>query len=878
VTVAAGSRLGPYQIIERIGAGGMGEVYRASDTRLDRQVAVKVLPPHISAAPGMRERFEREARAISSLSHPSICSLFDVGREGEVDYLVMELLEGQTLAERIARGPLPPEQVLRYGREIASALDKAHRRNIVHRDLKPGNIFLTRSGVKLLDFGLAKFAAPPSVVQDAPTAVLQNDRALTAEGSLVGTVPYMSPEQLEGKELDRRSDIFSLGVVLYEMTTGQRPFRGNSQASLIASILEHEPQPLTELRPATPRSLDRLIGACLNKDPDSRIQTAHDVMLQLQWISESSGTDVAPAAGTVKRRGVARHLPWVVAALIGAAALAAIFLFSRQAPTPEAPVEFALRAPGDHGAFGAFAAVSPDGSTIVVPARDEKDAYALWIRQTGSTKWRKLEGSEPGNDQMKPFFSPDGKSVGYFGNQHLRVVDLAGGAPRDVCRTSYGLGGAWLDDGSIVFSPSFGQPMHRVSSAAGSKASVVPGFAPIAKEAKQGWPVALPNGRFLFLQQSKPGESPVIFGASVAGGGPRRIVEASSLAGYSEPWLLFVRKGTLFAQRFDPDAMTVDGSPLPVVDDVAHSTVWMHSGCTVSARTLICPPAVSRERDVRWVDRSGKPLGTAHKSRDVYLAALAPDDSRILYFKEDMIAGDTTLWTYDPKRGIESKLTTSNTLTASWSPDGKLVAHDVGSGGAAGIHVQPADASAGARFVGTTGGSNEFVGTWLSDRDILVERYNPNSLFDLWRLPLDGSGPTPVVATEFNERGARVSPDGGWIAFQTNRFGRDEVVARNLTTGETVQISNRGGTTVEWSRHEIFFIDGERDLQAVSYRLTATSLEPGLAQRLFAFPPHSAYDVTLDGQKILLSTAVEQIGQRDLLHVAVGWKSRLVQP
>ena len=872
MTIAGGSRLGPYRIVESIGAGGMGEVYRAIDTRLDRPVAIKVLPAHLSAAQGMRERFEREARTISALSHPNVCSLFDVGRDGDVDYLVMELLEGHTLAERIARGPLPIEELLRYALEIASALDKAHRQKIIHRDLKPGNIFLTRSGAKLLDFGLAKFSTPATIAPDAPTEVLQNERPLTAVGSLVGTVPYMSPEQLEGKEVDSRSDLFSFGAILYEMATGKRPFVGNSQASLIASILEHEPQPISDLRPFTPQSLDRLIRACLEKDPENRVQSAHDVKLQLQWISASSGTENKPAPSKRRWSGGARWLPWFLAV----AALAGWALASWRARGPaEAPVEFALRAPGEEGVFGVFPAVSPDGSIIVAPARDDQGDYALWKRQAGSTKWSRLEGTEHGSSQMKPFFSPDGKSIGYFAEGQIRVLDLDGGVPRDICPSDYGVGGAWLDDGTIVFSPSFGQPMHRVSAVLGSKASVVPGFEPIAKEAKQGWPVALPKGRFLFLQQNRLSEPAIIFGASVAGGKPRRILEANSLAGYSEPWLLFVRKGTLFAQRFDTEEMVVQGDAVPVADHVAHSSVWMHSGSAVSARTLLYPPAVTRERTIRWLDRSGQPVGNALQGLDISIGDLAPDDSRILYFKEDMTAGDTTLWTYDLKRGIESKLTAINTLSASWSPDGKLIAHDAGSGGATGIQVQPSDGSRGARAVGTTGGTSEFVGTWVSDREILVERYTPETAFDLWRLPIDGSPPVPLLATEFSEYGARLSPDRGWLAFESNRSGRDEIFVRNLSSGETIQISNRGGSAPEWSRHEIFFIDDAQDLQAVPYTVTPTSFAPGAARRLFAFPKESAYDVTQDGQRVLLSGVFGQAGQRDSLHVLVGWKSRL---
>lgn len=725
--------------------------------------------------------------------------------------------------------------------------------------------------------GLAKFATPTATLQQDPTVIMQKSEPLTTEGSLIGTIPYMSPEQVEGKEkLDHRSDIFSFGAILYEMATGQRPFRGESQASLMAAILEHEPQPIAELRESIPHALDRLIGACLEKDPENRVQTAHDVMLQLQWIGESSGvakrTDSAPLRG----RGVVRWIPWLAAGLV---ALVAILLVSRREPVLlEARVEFALPPPGSEGAFGVFPAISPDGSTLVVPARDGNGPYALWTRQTGSTKWRKLEGTEPGPDQMKPFFSPDGKSIAYFANRHLRVLDLAGGVPRDICPVTYGVGGAWLADGTIVFSPSVGQPLHFVSSAPGSKASVVPGLGPISKEAKQGWPVALPDGRFLFLQQNSAAETPVIFGASIGGGAPKRILEANSLVGYSAPWLLFVRKGTIFAQRFDPDAMTVDGSAIPVADGVAHSSIWMHSGVTVSRRTLVYPPAVSQERELRWVDRSGKPLGTALQSRDIFFGALAPDDSRILYYKEDMTAGDTTLWTYDLTRSIETKLTTINTTSAAWSPDGRLIAHDAGSGGATGIYVQSSDGAPDVRLVGTSGGTNEFVGSWLSNDEILVERFTAEALFDLWRLPLDGTAAEPLIATEFNEYSVRLSPDGGWLAFQSNRSGRGEIVARNIASGAMVQISNRGGSGVEWSRDEIFFIDHTGDLYAVPYTLTATSLEPGPAVRLFAFPSDSAYDVTLDGQKILLSASGGQMGQQNLLQVLLGWRSRLDQP
>lgn len=850
----------------------MGEVYRANDTRLDRAVAIKVLPPQFAADAERRERFEREARAISSLSHPNICSLFDVGRDGDVEYLVMELLEGQTLAERIARGPIPTEQLLRYGREIAGALDKAHRQKIIHRDLKPGNIFLTKNGVKLLDFGLAKSVQSAAVPADAPT-VQQDERPLTTEGSLLGTVPYMSPEQLEGKEVDERSDIFSLGAILYEMATGKRPFNGRSQASLIASILEHDPQPIAELRPATPPSLERLIRACLEKNRDERVQTAHDAMLQLQWISENSGIQQRPRPRSAGRSPALRYLP-----LIAVAAIASVlgFWYGTQARTQAAsPVEFTLFPPGTGGSFGVFSSISPDG-TIVTPAREGGgDTWALWARELRSSKWRKIEGTEGGSDQMKPFFSPDGKSVAFFHKRQLQVVDLAGGAPREVCAAPYGVGGAWLDDGNIVFSPAFGQPMHRVP-ASGGTAEPVPGFAPVGKEGKQGWPVALPNGRFLFLQQARPNEPTFVFAASVSGGGPRRVLEATSLVGYSEPWLLFVRKGTLFAQRFDTDEMAIEGDPIRIASQVAHAATWIHSGASANGSVVAYPPAVAEDNEVIWVDRTGTTTGKVFQGLNIFYGALAPDDARLLYFREDQSQGITTLWIYDLTRGIESKLTSLNTLSAAWSPDGKLIAHDAGSGGTNRIYVQAADGSSPARYVGTTNGTNEFVGTWLSNGEVLVERFTAESFFDLWRVPVDGTKPAPFIATEFNEYSARLSPDGQWLAFESNRGVRDEIFVRNVTTGETVQISSGGGSGPEWSRHEIFFVGGQRSLYAVPYTATAHSLQPGAPRKLFELPERTVYDVTGDGQKILLSRSFGQAGQQQKqLNVVVGWKARL---
>src|SRR5215468_4407566 len=454
--LSTGARLGPYELLAPLGAGGMGEVYRARDTRLERTVAVKVLPSHLSASAEVRQRFEREARTISQLSHPHICALYDVGNQDGVEYLVMEFLEGETLAERLLKGPLPADQTLRYGIEIADALDKAHRQGIVHRDLKPGNVMLTKSGIKLLDFGLARYAPTGAGASSVSVLPTQAGTNLTEKGTVLGTFQYMAPEQLEGKEADARTDIFALGTVLYEMATGKKAFSGPSQATLIAAIIGSEPPPISTVQPMVAPALDRVVKACLAKDPEDRWQTAHDVRLQLQWILEG-GSQAGVAAPVVARRRTRERLAW---GLFAAAALAAAFFaagYLRRAPKPGRAVRTSVILPEKR--FLNFLAVSPDGAQLAFVAGTPGGKRQIWLRSLDSLTAQPLASTE--NSDF-PFWSPDGKFLAFFADGKLKKVEAAGGPAVILCDAApNGLGGTWSREGVILFAhPS--APISRV--------------------------------------------------------------------------------------------------------------------------------------------------------------------------------------------------------------------------------------------------------------------------------------------------------------------------------------------------------------------------------------------------------------------------------
>ena len=594
----AGTQLGPYEILSPLGAGGMGEVYKARDTRLDRIVAIKVLLAHVAADPDLRQRFEREAKTISSLNHPHICTLHDIGQQDGIDYLVMEYLEGETLAARLTKGSLPTDLVLRYATEIADALDKAHRKGITHRDLKPGNIMITKAGTKLLDFGLAKLRRPKST--DKPissSATTTRATGLTVKGIILGTPQYMSPEQLHGEEADARSDIFAFGAIVYEMATGRKAFTGESQASLIAAILDSQPTPMSTLQPMSPPALDRVVRKCLGKDPEDRWQDVRDATDELKWIAEGgSQAGVAVPAG-VSARGQSR-LAWSVATVttvLLAVALAVPYL--NRAPAETATSRFSVLA--EAGVVRGLA-LSPNGRQLAFT-----DGRQLWIRPLDSLESRALPGTE---GAQAPFWSPDGRSIGFSTITALKTIDLTGGAPQTVYGVPAGVGGTWSQDDVIVLGQ-FGGELLRVP-AAGGEPTPVTTLDDTRQERAHRWPQFLPDGEhFLFFAEGAAEQEGIYVGSLEAGATPSLLLRTDRMARYAAPgYLLFGRGESLMAQPFDVERLAVTGDPVRVVDGVRSDPLFRWLGFSVSHQgglAYVGGGGGGAVTQLRWLDRSG---------------------------------------------------------------------------------------------------------------------------------------------------------------------------------------------------------------------------------------------------------------------------------
>jgi serine/threonine protein kinase/Tol biopolymer transport system component len=804
MTLQSGARLGPYEIVDRLGAGGMGEVFRARDTRLERTVAVKTLPAELAHNAQFRLRFQREAKAISALSHPNICALYDVGEHEGVDYLVMEYLEGETLAERLARGPLPLKEALRVGVEIAGALERAHREGIIHRDLKPGNVMLTRGGAKLLDFGLAKSGASPVVSVDAAT-MQHKDAPLTAEGSIVGTFQYMAPEQLEGAGMDARSDIFAFGALLYEMITGSRAFNGKTRTSLIASIVASTPRAMSEIAPVTPPELEHVVQRCLEKDPEARWQSAHDVRLELEWIARHLG-DVPK-----KARPLLRVAPWLVAA---ASVAAAIFFGLRAMRTSDPPPLKAhiVVAKGQRLVSMDSLSISPDGRYVTYRVQGEPH---LVVRAMDSTEARPIPGTEGGGF---PFWSPDSRWIAFFSQGKLRKVSLNGAPPIALCDVSDGRSGAWSDDGVILFAPSPTSSLHRVS-AAGGNAQVLTTLDAKQKETTHRWPVFLPGGdRFLFFagthKDTVGGESNAVYLSSLAHPGQRSlIVRARSNVMYSRGHLLYVKDQVLVAQPFDARRGVLSGEPFRVAENIAYDADFFRAAFsatpdgTLVYHTSKSPP----DATLQWRTPSaiaGNPIGAARPYRTV---ALSPDAKRAAAVVTDRKTGLTDLWVIDLADGSESCLTPTPEMaetTPVWSPDGQQIVFSRGQGFTTGgdLHVISADGSGNDRLLAR------------SPHDTHVFAWSPDGKFILFgasakggvrtekvlMVPAAGGPVRDFVDGPGDDYAASFSPDGKWVAFINELGATTRVYATPFPGGGSrVLILSQTGRAARWLRDGI---------------------------------------------------------------------------
>jgi serine/threonine protein kinase len=866
VSLSAGNKLGPYEIIAPLGAGGMGEVYRARDTRLDRTVAIKILPAHLSSDPMQKQRFEREAKTISSLNHPHICVLHDVGHQDGIDYLVMECVEGETLAKRLEKGPLPLDQVLKFGAQIADGLDKAHRSGIVHRDLKPGNIMLTSTGAKLLDFGLAKLAVPPTTGATLTTAAMQTT-PVTQEGTIVGTFQYMSPEQIEGKELDGRSDIFSLGAVLYEMLTGQRAYPGKTQLSVASAILEKEPAPINSVKPLTPAPLDHAIRRCFAKDPEDRWQTARDVAIELKWIADSGSQSSAAIPGIPRSKYSAQ---WTVAALALTAILAAALgiLYARR-PVPDARVTRTYIKPMSNSSFvfsgtAAGFALSPDSRLLAYVASTPDGKSVLWLRPLDSLQAQHLPGTE---GAAYPFWSPDSRFIGFFAGGKLKKIEAAGGPPFTICDASDGRGGTWNRQGDILLTPSVNTTIFRVSSSGGPLTPVT-AWAPDKNETTHRWPYFLPDGRhFLYWSGSvfAPRETltnSVMLG-SLDSKESKFLLHSHTNGIYASGHILFMRQYTLMAQPFDSRSLQPTGDAIPLADPVQEGRSVAKGVFSASEDGLLTyvEGASGSDRQLEWFDRSGK-QGGAVPGADAYASVrISPDGKKLAYYLD---SAGYDVWTYDLVRGVKTALTFGSGAGQGnnypvWSSDGRRIIYSSYRNGSYGLYQKASDGSGTEELLLEAVGRIRFPTDWSPDGKTLTYIEGALGGWAIWMLPLDGQRkPYLFHASQYAEREAAFSPDGKWVAYCSNESGDYKVyVVPFPGPGGKWQVSPEGGCGPRWRRDgkEIFYISSDNKLTATEVKSSVSSFEVGATHALFATRAYGVFgrfDVSADGQRFAI--------------------------
>ncbi|HET9327828.1 MAG TPA: protein kinase [Candidatus Eisenbacteria bacterium] len=887
MTLPTTTRLGPYEILAPLGAGGMGEVYRARDTRLLREVAIKVLARHLSNSPEIRSRFEREARTVSSLNHPHICTLHDVGREGDTDFLVMELVEGETLAHRLTMGPLPPPEVLRLGAQISDALDRAHRAGVIHRDLKPGNVMLTRLGVKLMDFGLARATgldAPSSSVASMAGLTQSPTMAqpLTAEGTIVGTFQYMAPEQLEGKEANVCSDLWALGCVLYEMATGKRAFEGSTQASLISAIMRDQPRPISQLSPLSPPALERLVNQCLAKDPEERWQSAGDIRRELEWIR--SGTSQSAAAPVPAPRPV--RLPaWVGLAAGGAIAAGALIVafgpWAARTPNPAAMRFTIMSPPGMTLMYPAEAELSPDGRAIVYVAGDSVGTRRLFLRSLDNPQARALAGTEGAS---LPFWSPDGRRLGFFAAAKLKKMALDGSPPSVLCDAPDPRGGSWSRDETIVFAPNNQGGLFKISASGGTPEPLTKPD-PARKERGHRYPQFLPDGRHFLFVAIGIDDLATTFAGSIDGGKPVEIRRGGAMARFAPPDHVVFREGgvgrgenrRVLAQRFDPGARRLRGEPRLLLDR-ASATNFGYSNITTDARgTLVAQQWDPPRSRVTWKDRSGRSLGVVADDLDAVTGSLSPDGRQLAY--PGVTARDLML--HDLDSGISRRLSFENQPVANivWSPDGRFIAF-TRLFGFRGWQARVKAIDTGQDSALFSGHELfNFPQAWSRDgRWLVVLRVDSTSTADLWKVPMTGGGSAQIYQrTRGEEQQASLSPDGKWIAYVVTEDGRPSLFVQSFPDpGIPYQVTVDEPAGVAWNDRGDVLGVGTRTGELLSIQVsTASGFRQGATTRLFRLTKdETLFDVERGGQRFLIGT-FKDLSATTYLDVVLNWRELL---
>jgi serine/threonine protein kinase len=820
---------------------------------------------------------EREAKAISALQHAHICTLYDIGTQDGTGFLVMEYLEGQTLAERLAKGPLPLDQVLKIATEIAQALEKAHQQGIIHRDLKPANVMLTKAGAKLMDFGLAKpqlQIASQAVGPFTPSTPTMNLASLTSaaspltqKGSIVGTFQYMAPELLQGSEADARSDLFSFGCVLYEMITGRRAFEGKSQLSVFSAILEKDPEPITVSQPLAPPMLDRVVRACLAKDPADRFQSAHDLALDLGWVDSLRS---APADPPSSPAPAPSRVPWfaAVAAAVILGTLAGFFLHR---PAPSAPSIRAALNPPPGGHFrltddaGGPPVISPDGAYLAFTATVDGKT-SVWVRPMNSNDARALPDT---NDAIFPFWSPDSRSIGYFTGNKLKTIEIDGGASQIVCDVSIGRGGAWGPSGVIVFSPGPTAALMQVSASGGAPVALTKVDA--AQHTSHRWPFFLPDGKhFLYLaMHHDPSKfsNNAIYYASLDGHENRLLIRAQTNAIYAAGFLLAGRGDQLMAQPFDPAKGTLTGQAQSVSSGVLNDvTTWHMDASATDSGVLTFANGTSGSVQLVWIDRTGKQVGIAVENlQNLEFARLSPQGDRVAVMLDNGIAD---IWTLDLARGVRTRLTFGpvSNIYPVWSADGKWVAYESLRAGTRSIYRKPADGSGAEEMLVSDADSEVLIlSDWSRDgKTLFYSTGLQTGDQTIWALPLEGERKPRLVAE--HAVGATLSPNGRWLAY-TLLSGQADVYVVAYGGGQGKwQVSPNGGQVPQWSKDgkELYYLDGAQSIVAVPVKDLGNTLEFGAGRTLISqwtVLSTPFYSVFPEGQKLLMERVSQQVSQ-----------------
>jgi serine/threonine protein kinase len=872
MSLDGGIKLGRYEIRSKIGEGGMGEVYLARDTQLGRDVAIKVLPSTYSQDRERLHRFEQEACAASALNHPNILSIYDVGMHDGSPYVVSELLEGQTLRQRIGGTRLSQRKIVDCALQIARGLAAAHDKGIVHRDLKPDNVFITNDGrVKILDFGLAKLTGVADT--ELSQTSIPTRRVDTDPGKVMGTVGYMSPEQVKGRPVDHRSDIFSFGAILYEMLSGRRAFHGESPAEAMSAILREDPPDVSATNGSVSPALERVINHCLEKNPEERFHSASDLAFALEALSGSTSIATQPvSASTIAPHWIRRRplLGWIVAAVaivLSMVLLAAVY-FRRPSIPESAVTRFYVSPPESTSFSGASEFISPDARRMVFPVVNKEGKRELWVRPLDSLQAQRLPGTEDG---IQAFWSPDSRFIGFFAGQKMKKIEISGGPPTALSDGASSHGGAWSRDGVILFGPGVSGPLYRISSA-GGPATAVTTLDTSRNETIHAWPHFLPDGRhFLYLARSATRENSAIYVGSVDSNETKFLINADSTPAYSPPgYLLFLRERTLMAQPFDADKIQLTGDAFPIAEQVGFNPGNGRGFFSVSDNGVLAfRTRVFSDTQLVWFDRTGKQISQIGATGQIAAVSLSPDDKRVVVSRIDNQSGASDLWLIEQGRETKMTFDPANDASPIWSPDGSQIAFNSNRSGTNDIYSKS-----------STGGGNEELllkssnqkgpHDWSADGQFIVYGdFDPKTNVDLWILPLFGDRkPSVFLQTPFAEQQARFSPNGHWIAYSSNESGAAQVYVRPFPpSGGQWMVSTNGGSQPRWRAdgNELFYLGPDRKIMAVEIKEDGPNFAAGSPRLLLetraaapVFPGASSYAVTRDGQRFLLITPIEE--------------------